>query len=222
MITKIIACKTIENELLSAMDITGCHDEILWLESGLHNVPKILHHAIQSALDQCADAKRVMLAMGYCGNSVVGLKTGAYDLIMPRADDCISILLYSDPSQASIARRRNATYFMTEGWLKGERNIWREYEYAIAKYGEVRGKWIFDTLFRNYDALALLDTGCFPLEAARQETAGIAQKLGLRYEEVAGETGYLEQLLLGPWPDDRFLRVPPDSVLTDSLLYSVR
>ncbi len=218
MTTKIIACKTIENELLSAMDHTGCHDEVLWLESGLHNVPKILHHAIQTALDQCADAERVMLAMGYCGNSVVGLKTGAFELMMPRADDCISILLRSNRSQASVSRQRNATYFMTEGWLKGERNIWREYEYAVAKYGEVRGKRIFDTLFRNYDALALLDTGCFPLEAARQESVEIAQRLGLRYEEVTGGTGYLEQLLQGPWPDDRFLRVPPGSVLTDSLL----
>lgn len=212
MNTVIIACQTLQNELEAAMAACNFSCEVRWIESGLHNVPKKLHATLQEHLDQCDGFDTVLLVMGYCGNSVADIETHDFQLVIPRVDDCISLLLGSVTSR----RRQSAggcTYFMTEGWLQGERNIWKEYEYAINKYGPELGQEIFDTMFQNYRNLALIDTGCFDITAAAGETKQIAGKLNLSYVQLPGTIGYLKDLLAGRWDPERFLILPPHSRL---------
>ena len=207
---RIISCKTIEPELRAAMARTGCEYEVLWLESGLHNVPRKLNARLQELLGQCAGADTVLLAMSFCGNSVVGLKTGEFRLIMPRSDDCITLLMGSFRERM----KYKATYFLSEGWLKGERNLWQEYETCIRRYGEERGKWIFSTMLEHYRNLALVDTGCSDREILEAEVKEIAEKLGLEYVWIPGTLEFLEQLLTGPWPRERFVVIPPGGEVT--------
>lgn len=213
MQTIIIACKTIEQELLTSIKETGCEAPVLWLESGLHNWPDKLRNRIQELLDQCQDYDTVLLAMSFCGNSVVGLKTHAFRLIIPRSDDCITLLL------GSLSRRQEAkaTYFLTEGWLKGELNLWKEYHNCLAKYGEKRGKLIFSTLLAHYKSLALVDTGCFDRKALEKQVQEIAAVLGLDYICLDGTLDHLKQLLTGPWTEDRFVLVEPRSIVTTEM-----
>lgn len=210
MKTIVIACKTIEQELLASMEETGCDYPVLWLESGLHNWPDKLRNRLQELLNRCREYDTVLLAMSFCGNSVVGLKTSDFRLVIPRSDDCITLLL------GSLQRRQEAkaTYFLTEGWLKGERNLWKEYQDCLAKYGEKRGKRIFAVLLANYKNLALVDTGCFDREALEQQVREIASFLGLEYICLDGTLNHLKQLLTGPWTEDRFVLVEPDSTVT--------
>ena len=215
MSTIIVACKTLQNELAAAMSACGYSCEIRWIESGLHNFPKKLHNTLQDLLDQCTDCDTVLLAMGFCGNSVAGIQTHDFQLVMPRIDDCISLLL------GSVSRRKEqsatgSTYFMTEGWLEGERNIWKEYEYTIHKYGPELGQEIFDTTFQNYRNLALIDTGCFDMKKAIAETQEIARKLDLSYIQLPGTIDYLKELLSGQWDSERFIILPPHSRLEQS------
>jgi len=214
--TVVISCKTIEKELNAAMQLTDCAFPVRWLEPGLHNTPKILAGVLQENLDACYDADTVLLAMGFCGNSVVGLHTHNFQLVLPRVDDCISLMLGSMEER----KKHFATYFMTEGWLKGERNIWKEYEYCIQRYGEKLGKTLFDMMFQNYHNLALINTGCYEMAPAEEETRKIADSLHLQYQEICGTLSYLQSLLRGPWPADRFVIVPPNSVLTGRMCVS--
>lgn len=210
MPTQIISCKTIEPELRSAMEQTGCQYEVLWLESGLHNVPRKLNEKLQEMLEQCNGADTVLLAMSFCGNSVVGLKTGNFRLVIPRSDDCITLLLGSFQERL----RHKATYFLTEGWLKGERNLWREYEDCLRRYGEKRGKWIFATMLEHYRNLALVDTCCADREKLEAEVREIARKLELDYVRIPGTLDFVKQLLTGPWPEERFVVIPPHGEVT--------
>ena len=209
---QIVACETIKNELEAAMRETGTDYPVTWIESGLHNVPRRLHQMVQQALDGCT-ASTVLLGMGFCGNSVAGLRTGDFTLILPRRDDCISLLL--DPSES----RGGGTYFMTAGWLHGERHLYREYEYTIEKYGEEEGREIFSVMLHNYKSLALLDTGCYPLAPAEAETRKIAGVLGLDYRLMRGSIAWLRELLTGPWDSGRFLTVPPRSAVPAGELF---
>lgn len=210
MDTRIIACKTIENELLAAMKRLENPLEIRWVESGLHNIPKQLNAHLQTLLDDCKDCRTVLLAMSFCGNALVGLRTGDFRLVVPRCDDCITLLLGSMQKRQSI----QATYFLTEGWLKGERNLWREYEYCLEKYGPKRAEKIFSVMMAHYKNLAMLDTGCFDTLQCSQEIQRIAQVLNLEYTRIPGTLDYLDQLLQGDWPFSRFLIVPPHSCIT--------
>ena len=203
----IIACQTIENEVLAAMAAEGLDYPIRWIESGLHNVPKLLNQRLQEELDACVGFDTVLLAMSFCGNSLIGLKTQDFQLVIPRSDDCITLVL------GSIERRQETgyTYFLTEGWLKGERNIWVEYQKSIEHYGEKRGKKIFDALFAHYKYLALVDTGAYDAAAAEQEAKEIAVRLSLEYRKMGGTLDFLRQLLRGSWTPERFVMIDPHS-----------
>ena len=214
MASAIIACKTLENELRAVMEALDCHMKVHWLESVLHNFPKQLNAQLQSVLDSCTEFDTVLLAMSFCGDSVVGLHSGDFRLVIPRCDDCITLLLGSDACRRSTF----ATYFMTEGWLNGDNNIWQEYLHCIQKYGEKRGKRIFSAMLAHYKSLALLDTGCFDKKAAQAHLLPIAETLGLEYTCIEGTLGYLQDLLNGSWDADRFLVVPPHTTISADML----
>jgi len=203
----IIACQTIENELIAAMEAEGVDYPVRWIESGLHNVPKLLNQRLQEELDDCGAFDTVLLAMSFCGNSLIGLKTREFELVFPRSDDCITLLL------GSVRRRQEVpyTYFLTEGWLKGERNIWVEYETCLKRYGEKRGKRIFDALFENYKYIALVDTGAYDARNAEAEARRMAEGLGLEYRRMDGTLEHLRLLLREGWTTDRFVRIPSNT-----------
>lgn len=207
MNTQIIACRTVERELTQCIQNTGVDYPILWVESGLHNTPKKLNRAVQALIDE-AEADRLLLAMGFCGNSLVGLESKGRTLILPRADDCISLLLGSNENRAAIARE-NAAYFLTEGWLSGERNLWKEHLHAVEKYGRDQAMELARMLYSHYRTLALLDTGTADMTALLDGTEIIAQTLSLEQKIVPASLSWLENLLTGPWHSDRFLTVPP-------------
>lgn len=215
MNTIIIACSTLKNELSCAMEEIGCTFPVIWLESGLHNVPEKLRQALKDSLGQAdaLGADRVLLSFGFCGNALNQLLTGHFELILPRADDCISLLIGSSKRRHQI-QSEAGTYFMTKGWLDGERNIWKEYEYALEKYGSKRGQRIFDTMFGNYKRIGILDTRCYPLKPVMEEASRIAGKLNLALDTIPASNQYLIKLLTGPWPQDGFLTVPPNTRIT--------
>ena len=192
-----------------------CPFDVKWVESGLHNVPKKLRVALQDVLDSLSGYSRVLMAMGFCGNSLAGLQTGDMTMIVPRVDDCISLLLGSYAKRTSITTG-HGMYFMTEGWLRGERTIWHEYQYTLEKYGKETCDEIFETLLGNYKSLTMLDTGCYDLFSIRGEAEEIARTLKLDYMVIPATIEYLKRLLTGPWDKDFFLTIPPRSVITES------
>ncbi|MCI7020572.1 MAG: DUF1638 domain-containing protein [Eubacteriales bacterium] len=210
----VITCKTVEKELLTAIERTGCQHPVRWVESGLHNWPDKLNARLQAELDACDGCENVLLAMGFCGNSVLGLHTHDFKLVIPRCDDCITLLLGSDEAR----KQQFATYFLTEGWLKGEKTIWQEYQVCLKKYGEKRGRRIFSVMLRHYEKMAYLDTGCTDDPGIAEQIQMIAKALELSYVHLDGSLDYLSDLLSGRWDPGRFLVVPPHSTISQDML----
>lgn len=212
MNTTIIGCKTLQDELETALQITGLSYPIIWIESGLHNTPDKLRARLQETFSEITDSERVLVAMGFCGNSVQNLKAGNFEVIIPRVDDCITLLLGSVQRREEIARQKG-TYFLSKGWLNGEQNIWAEYQYAQKKYGVRRTKSLYREILKHYKRLGILDTGCYPIEKLMEETKEIAATLELEQEKLGASLDYLVQLLKGPWPAGRFLTVAPNAII---------
>lgn len=206
----VIGCKTLENELNTAIKACGKSCDVRWIDAGLHNVREKLNGALQDLLDASGGYERVLMATGFCGNAIAGLRTGPAPVVFPRVDDCTSFLF------GGCKRRQNYqdAYFLTEGWLKGEKNIWAEYQYSLQKYGERRTSRIFQAMFAHYRRVVLLDTGCYPLEPSLAQARKIAGAFSLECEVVPVDISCLECLLTGPWGEEAFLNVPPDTVIT--------
>ncbi len=221
--TVVLACRTLEKELLLAMERTGVDFETKWVESGLHDTPKRLHARLEelvAEIDSDAGpgegrAGRILLAFGFCGNSLVELKSKRHDLVLPRVDDCISLLLGSLSNRVEISRR-DAAIFLTEGWMRGERNIWVEYTHMIDRYGQEQADDLIEMMYGHYRTLGLIDDGAYDIEALLDETAVVEQTLGLSRKVYKGTLSYLEDLLTGPWDSDRFVVKPPGEELTQN------
>jgi hypothetical protein len=208
----ILACATILDELQLAIAQTGTRFPVVLVESGLHLYPDKLKSSLQEELDRIANVNRVLLAFGYCGNCVVGIKPPSFTLTLPRAADCISLLLGSSQRRAEVQGEAQ-TYFLTQGWFEHERNIYREYEDAVARFGKERADRIFKTMLAHYKRLAVIDTGAYPLDSILKKTTSIADSFGLEHIVLPGDLSFLRALLTGPW-DERFINVSPGQTIT--------
>ena len=211
--TYVVACSMVRDELERAMEQTGRQYPVTWLDAGLHNYPDRLKKELQAAVDQLPPCRRVLLAYGFCGNSIAGIKAGEFEVILPRADDCITALLGSRRRRLELSREGGA-YFLTRAWLHGERNILAEHRDILERYGEEQGREIFEMMFGHYSRFLLLDDGCYPIREAQEEARRAAEVLGLGCETVSASNQRLRDLLTGPWPEAWFLRLQPGEELT--------
>lgn len=217
MPTLLLACRTLKDELELAGREAGISHPTRWVEPGLDARPDRLREHLRAALEGVSGYDRVLLAFGYCGHALLGLRATGFELIFPRADDCISLLLGSTERRAAIAGEAG-TYFLTEGWLDHESNIWSDYQRATSAMGPERARQAMRMLLAPYTRLGVIDSGACPLARVTARTRDIAETFGLRHEVIPGSTRYLRQLLAGPWGEE-FVTIPPGGTVTlDHLL----
>lgn len=209
----ILACRTLIEEITRAVEETGVDYPVKWVESGLHLYPDRLGSALQREVDSLDNVDTVIVGYGLCGNALLGLKASGARLVIPRVDDCISLLLGSYRKRIGLAREMG-TYFLTRGWLENESNIILDYDRCMERYGEARTKKVFKTILTHYHRLALIDTGTYDLDDDYIKRAcAVLEQLGLETMVVPGSIDYIKRLLTGPWEDD-FVIVEPGGELT--------
>ncbi len=192
MAVAIICCRMLENELKKICQEEYVNASTYWIDAGLHNSPEELHCELQVLLDSLPkEVTRVVLLYSLCGQAVVGLKTHNFDLIMPRTDDCIALLLNGNSNKIE----NTGTYFLTDGWLDDEKSMMNEYRYALEKYGPARSEKIFKRQFAHYSVLGLLDTGCYDVNSLIERTASIAKTLELTQKIIATDCTMLRGLI---------------------------
>lgn len=204
----LVACNTLKSEIEHIEAKAGVHHSTVWLESQLHNEPDNLTANLQQALDSLNDVDTVLLAYGNCGNAIQGLVAGDFELIVPRLDDCISMLFGSQAAR-TVYSDEHRSIFLTDGWMDDGHNILAEYRRTEDKYGRETAESIFQMMYNHYRSMTYLDTGLYDVEALKERTCGICTLLGLAQLTVPATLDYIEELLCGPWPDERFVHVAP-------------
>lgn len=205
---QIIACKTLEQEITYVLQKHNATCNVKWIESGLHNHPEKLHEKIQEEIRCLKQCEQLILIFGNCGNAISKLQNGNFQMILPKVSDCISLLFGSDHKRLAYERKESA-YFLTDGWMKGERNLWVEYQYTVEKYGFETAQKIAKMMYGNYRTLALLDCGVYPMNELMEDTKKIEDVLGLKRKVVKGSLERLEQLIFGPWDEEKFYLIAP-------------
>ena len=159
-----------------------------------------------------AGVTHVLLALGFCGNGLLALRSRALPLVFPRVDDCISLFLSDGRLREDIRRDARAFYF-TRGWLDHDNPLLQSYERWKELKGPEEALRFRKLSLRGYERVTLIDTGAYALDDAAPRTRALAEELDLDHAETEGSLVLLERLLTGPW-DSEVVVVPPGEAIT--------
>jgi hypothetical protein len=211
----IIACQVLQ-DLLGELLPPDLAADVVFLDYGLHEVPARLASQLQETIDQIEHPSLIVLGYGLCGNGLNGIRAGVRMLLVPRADDCIALLLGSRRAYAREFGSVPGTYYLSKGWLESGSHPLGEYEEYVPRYGPAQAMWIMDQQYQHYERLVLVAHSRADLEKYRPEAQQVAQfceRWGMRYEEILGSDTYIRRLVeLATALEDvdgDFLVIPP-------------
>jgi hypothetical protein len=152
----------------------------------------------------------------------VGVASRAAALILPRVHDCIALLLGSRERYEAEVAACPGTYYITPGWaLYGTTSLSSYKNEYLPKYGEETARYIARELLKNYSRVALINHGVGDIEAARAHAREMAEVFDLSYAEIPGSLDYVGRLVQGPWDNDDFVVVQPNTVISASPFLSL-
>lgn len=202
----ILACQTMKDELQLVMQQLGVTYPVVYLESGLHNSPELLREKVQEQVNTLK-AKTIMMVFGCCGKGLVGIKANKAKLIIPRIDDCVTLLLGSTENRRRISGE-SSTYFITKGWLDPQGNIMWSYLEWVERYGEQKALRITKKMLAHYTKFMIINTGAYKIESILPSIQDFCERFDMCYEVTTGSLRLLYRLLIGPW-DSEFIIVQP-------------
>jgi len=218
----VIACKVFQ-DLLEHFLPPDMADQVTFLDYGLHEFPIKLSSTVQEQIDGIQEPSRILLGYGLCGNGLQGIRAGRHTLFMPRADDCIAILLGSYQAYLKEFNENPGTYYLTKGWLESGSDPLREYHQAVEKYGAENAEWLMDQQYRHYKRLVFVAHTPEDLETYRPralEVAEYCKRWGMKYGEVLGSEAYIRDLVKAvstlSESDEQFLVIPPGGSIEQS------
>jgi hypothetical protein len=185
-------------DLLSNLLPDGLAKQVTFMDYGLHRVPGRMAGALQEVLDGLKNPSLVVLGYGLCGTGLKGLKAGPHTLLVPRVDDCISLLLGSYRSYMREFQAVPGTYYLSKGWLESGSHPLKEYQEYVLRYGEKEAMWLMDQQYQHYERLILVAHDRADLETYRPQALEIArfcERWDMRYEEMLGSDRYVRRLV---------------------------
>lgn len=239
---KLIICQVLTREIRLALSGSRHSIEAETLPMGLHDLGVAMRPRLQERIDAADEEGYDAILLGYalCGRGTEGLRAGKTQLVLPRAHDCIGLLMGSRHRYQEYFNTHSGVYFRSPGWIEyqipgqtlepansaayytmGERNTREE---LIAKYGEDNGNYLFEqfnAFRRRYSGLTYISTGIESEDTYRSLARAEAEKEGWTFEEIKGSLTLLERLVSGEWDAADFLVVPSGATVQGTLGESI-
>jgi len=219
----LIGCSVLIRELSDAIVLSSHTVDARYLPAGLHDIAgEGMRDQIQQAIDDAEPSQydAVVIGYGLCGNGLVGLHARTTRLVIPRAHDCITLLMGSRARYRSYFEANTGVYFRSAGWVQraaemeeqlSEHLFSARKEDLIAKYGEEAGRYLweeFTSYRRNYRKLTYIRTACDVTNSFCDQARAEAREKSWEFEEIEGDNALFRRLLSGDWTND-FLVVAP-------------
>lgn len=212
---RVLACPVLKD--LIEPRLVGSDTSALYMDYGLHVLPKRMAPSLQEELEAIEEPSLVLIGYGLCGNGLDGLEARRHTLVIPRAHDCITILLGSHQAYTRAQQEQPGTYYLTRGWLEVGAHPLAEYRSLVERFGRESADHVLDTLFGNYTQICLLAATAADLSECRAEAREVAdfcsRRWGMSYRERIGSDALLRALLDAPQRIDDlgedFVVVPP-------------
>jgi hypothetical protein len=222
---KLISCETLFREMCDACAHSPHQVDLEFLPKGLHNLGgRPMNVKIQEAVDRVPAGVYEAILLGYalCGNGLDGLTARHTRLVLPRAHDCIALLMGSRARHQAYFENNPGTYYRSTGWLERGKDVPQLIQHTtgfdesldalIGKYGEDNGRYLYDEMTRYrsaYQKLTFIETG---LEAGGEflaEAAAEARERGWTFEQMQGDLAWLQRLARGMWEESEFTVAEP-------------
>ena len=232
-----IICEVFTREIEDILPRCANQVDVEIVTMGLHDLGASMTPLLQQRIDPADTSGYDAIILGYalCGRGTDGLRAGRTPLVLPRAHDCIGVLMGSRQKHQAYFENHPGVYYRSRGWIdfqragqrlqpawatgRGQLGERRTLEELIAQYGEDNGKFLFEQFNayrRKYSGLTYISTGPSGEEASREKAREESQREGWVFEEVSGSRRLLEQLVNGEWSAEDFLIVPPGATVRAS------
>ena len=203
---KLLTCKSLAHVL---EPLTDPETEVRVLEIALHlNPQRLRDHLMEEVTRIEAADTHILLGYGLCGRALEGVVSAKSTLVLPKVDDCVGALLGSRERHKELLRQRAGCYFLEQHWLETELNVFVEVTRGLERIPPDRRDSIVQMALKNYNTLALLDSGDTEPEA-NNRCMVYAERYELDFIRLKTELGLLTRLLSGPWTDEEFIICPP-------------
>jgi hypothetical protein len=191
---KLFACEIFYREITSLIADSAHRIDVEFLPQQLHVVGRVrmkerLSEFLAAVSENLYDA--ILLGYGLCSGGIAGLAANTIPLVVPRAHDCITLLLGSRKRYEDYFFANGGTYFATTGWLEQDNGL----NYGIE-------------MMPFYNKLAFIETGIEPDDSFEQRAKEVAENRYWQFGKLTGDLSLLRQLISGDWNED-FLIVPP-------------
>ncbi len=228
-----IACAVLARECYHCAAVSRNIVDVTIVEQGLHDIgEERMCSALQREIDSVAheNYEAILLVYGLCNNGVRNLRA-SIPIVLPRAHDCITLLMGSKSAYRDYFNAFPGTYFRSPGWSeRGQSNLanpqstTREmgmatYDEYVEKYGEGNAQYLMEILndhLKNYTRLAYIDTGLPNMDDHKQAAKEWAEQQGWEYTLIDGKMALIKRLMDGDWGDEDFLVVPPGQTIEAS------
>lgn len=219
-----ITCAVLEDEVAHLAPTDETVLTVVKMEQGLHNEPDRLRRELQVAIDRVEaefELDAIVLGYGLCSRGTEGVRTSRSLLVIPRAHDCITLLLGSKERYADYVKAHPGTYWYSPGWNRhhippGPERYSRLREQYVRQYGEDNADFLMEEeqhWFKTYDRATYVDLGAGVTPEDLDYTANCAKWLGWSFDRQVGDQGLMQAMLRGEWDDDRFLVLKPGQTL---------
>jgi hypothetical protein len=230
---KLLACEIVYREVCYCVSQTKNIIDISFMM--LHDIgAKKMQQTLQEEIDNTDNSKydAILIGYGLCNNGIVGLTSNELPIIVPKAHDCITLMIGSKEKYHQYHSEKPASYFKSIGWVErdlspqdkessitSQLGMNKTYQEYLRLYDEDTAKYLMETLgnyIDSYERYTYIDTNIGDFDHYKEQVKSEAQKRNWEYEELEGNTSLLMRLLDGNWDKKDFLVVPPNKQIAPS------